>query len=288
MRVEKLRFTNFRGAIQPVELTFDRKKPITLIFGENGAGKSTIADAIDFICNQKFGSLELRKGVRKQTHIVSANGRSADLSVEIVYGGTTWYARLQSRKPVTTPADVPRAFILRRANITKIMEETDGERYKSLADFITVANIETCEATLRKVASGVNKEVDSAIQQKPSAETTLQNFWREEGRPDGNYMAWARKASQQSIATLEAQIMADTTLQTQLKQSLNNNQNLHKSATQRDEERDALETVKQKLAAATQTEANAGTLNTLREAQRYLQANADTSVCPVCAKPEPQ
>lgn len=287
MKVEKLSFNNFRGAIQPVELTFDRKKPITLIFGENGAGKSTIADAIDFICNQKFGSLELRKGVRKQTHIVSANGRSTDLSVEIVYGGTTWHARLKSQKPITTPENAPKAFVLRRANITKVMEETDSERYKSLADFITVANIETCETSLRKVASLVNDEFTDASQQKLLAETTLQNFWAKEGRPNGNYMTWARKASQQSVAALEAQITADTALQTQLEQSLNDNRNLYNAETRCNEERDALETVKQKLTAATQTEASAGTLNTLREARRYLQANADTTVCPVCAKPEP-
>lgn len=287
MRVEKLSFNNFRGAVQPVEFTFDRKKPITLIFGENGAGKSTIADAIDFICNQKFGSLELRKGVNKQTHIVSANGRSTDLSVEIVCDGTTWHANLQNRKPTTIPANVPKAFVLRRANITKVMEDSDSERYQSLADFITVANIDTCETELRKVASSVNKEVDNAVQQKLAAETTLQNFWREEGKPNGSYLTWARHASQQSVTVLEAQITTDTTLLTQLEQTLHDNRILANAITQRDDAHAALETAKQNLMAAVQAQANASTLNTLREARRYLQANTDTTVCPVCAKPEP-
>ena len=287
MRVEKLRFSHFRGAIQPVELTFDHKKPITLIFGENGTGKSTIADAIDFICNQKFGSLELRKSVRKQTHIVSANGRSADLSVEMVCNGETWRAYLGKHKPITTPDKAPKAFVLRRANITKVTEETDGERYQTLADFITVANVESCEAALRKVALNVNKEVENAIQQKLAAETTLQNFWLEEGQPNDNYMAWARQSSQQAMTTLEAQIEADTRLQMRLEQLLTNDQNLHRAAQQRDEAVDMLEKVRQDLAAALHVQTNAATLNTLREARRYLQANPDSTVCPVCAKPEP-
>jgi len=289
MKIEQLRFNNFRGAVQPVELKFDRKKPITLIFGENGTGKSTIADAIDFICNQKFGSLELRKGIgSKQTHIVSANGRNEDLSVEMQYGGKTWHSQLQSRKPITTPASVPKAFVLRRANITKVMEETDGERYKSLADFITVANIESSESALRKVAAAVKKEVNRAIQQKLSAETTLQQFWNEEGRPDDSYMAWARAASQQSVDSIKTQITADTALQTQLEQSLRDDEDLRKTTAVYNQALTTLETAEHALTAASQTEANASTLKTLREARHYLQSTPDSDKCPVCAKPEPR
>lgn len=286
MRVEKLKLYNLRGAIQPVELTFDPKKPMVLIFGENGTGKSTIADAIDFVCNQKFGSLELRKGVRKQTHIVSVNGRSPDLSVEIVYGGQTWRAHLANSKPITTPSNAPRAFVLRRADITRVTEETDSDRYKSLADFISVASIEACEAALRKVASDIEKELKEAIQQKLTAENTLQNLWLAEGKPERDFIAWARKASQQSVVDLERQITAEQAFDTQLSQALRSDRNLDEATQSRGEAQQAVEDNQKKLDAASDAQANAGTLNTLREAQRYLKANNEANVCPVCAKPE--
>lgn len=286
MRVERLKIHNFRGATQAVELTFDPKKPIVLIFGENGTGKSTIADAIDFVCNQKFGSLELRKGVRKQTHIVSVNGRPTDLAVEIVYGGQTWRAHLVSNKPITTPANAPRAFVLRRADITGVTEEADGDRYKSLADFISVANIEACETSLRKVAAAIDKELKEAIQQRHTSENTLQNLWLAEGKPERDFVVWARKASQQSVTDLEIQIAAEQALDTQLDQALNSDRNLDEAAKSRAEAQRAVEDAKQKLDTASGAQANAGMLNTLREAQRYLTANNEVNLCPVCAKPE--
>ncbi|HEX3987903.1 MAG TPA: ATP-binding protein [Verrucomicrobiae bacterium] len=48
-KVSKLSLFGFRGATQPVEIHFDISKPVTLVFGENGTGKSTIADALDFV-----------------------------------------------------------------------------------------------------------------------------------------------------------------------------------------------------------------------------------------------
>ena len=45
-KVSKLSLFGFRGATQPVEINFDTTKPVTLVFGENGTGKSTIADAL--------------------------------------------------------------------------------------------------------------------------------------------------------------------------------------------------------------------------------------------------
>ena len=123
--------------------------PIILIFGENGSGKSTIADAIDFICNNDFGSLRLRSGTYLELILSLPSGVPQDLNLEIDYGGKTWQAKLESGRPVTTPFHPPHAFILRRADITRIMEVTDGDRYKNLKEFITVPQIDDAKAALR-------------------------------------------------------------------------------------------------------------------------------------------
>ena len=91
--IERLQITSFRGATLPVVFEFQSKQSIALIFGENGSGKSSVADALDFICNNQFGSLELRKGTTPyHTHVVSSLGQPKDLAIEMVYGGETWIA----------------------------------------------------------------------------------------------------------------------------------------------------------------------------------------------------
>ena len=38
---------NLRGAVTPFTLAFEKSKKLTIIYGENGTGKSTVADAFD-------------------------------------------------------------------------------------------------------------------------------------------------------------------------------------------------------------------------------------------------
>ena len=51
MKLQKLELNAFRGATKPFELPFHSSKKLTMVFGENGTGKSTIADA--FTCHAK-------------------------------------------------------------------------------------------------------------------------------------------------------------------------------------------------------------------------------------------
>lgn len=287
LRIERLQFTNFRGATKSVVFQFQPNHSIVLIFGENGTGKSTIADALDFVCNSDFGSLRLRSGTTPRTHIVAAQGNASDLEVEMVYGGNTWRATLQNGKPVTTPPQAPRAFVLRRTDITRIMEANDSERYKSLQEFITVPKIENAESTLRASYKTVENELQQAIQQKLTAETTLQEFWIAEGQPNSDYITWARTAIQKSLTILKQQINIHKTLLKALDDAVHAEQILIAANTSLQQVESDYLVLENQLHQASQTERNADLVTTLQAAQSYLTRHPETSSCPVCAKPEP-
>lgn len=287
-RVECLQFKNFRGAAKPVTFKFQSNQSIILIFGENGTGKSTIADALDFLCNNEFGSLTLRSGTTPKSHIVSTQGLAKDLEVEMVYAGNTWRATLQGGKPVTTPAQPPRAFILRRANITHIMEATDSKRYEALQKFITVPRIEAAEGTLRSLCRTVETEVAQAIQQKDTAETTLQEFWVAEGRPEGDALTWARLAVQRPIAALKQQIATDRSLLKTLDDAVHAEQALASAENNLRQAESDYAVAEKQFQAASQTHANADLVATLEAARTYLHQHPETTTCPICNKPEAQ
>lgn len=286
--IERLQITSFRGATLPVVFEFQSKQSIALIFGENGSGKSSVADALDFICNNQFGSLELRKGTTPyHTHVVSSLGQPKDLAIEMVYGGETWKAKLQGVKPITTPSSQPRAFILRRADITRIMEVNDGDRYNNLKEFITFPQIESAETSLRSAHKTAEEDVTRSITQKDTAETTLQQFWEAEGNPGSDYLSWARGAIQQSIEDLEKQLAKDKQLiisfdtAVRLEKELvieeaKHNSNLLKQTT-----------LLKQLEEASLKQTNADLVATLQSAQTYLEKHSEMNSCPVCAKPEP-
>lgn len=287
-RIERLQFTNFRGATRPITFQFQANQPIVLIFGENGTGKSTIADALDFLCNNDFGSLRLRSGTTPRTHIVAAQGQAKDLAVEMVYGGQRWHATLQGGKPVTSPAQPPRAFVLRRADITRIMEATDSDRYKALQEFITVPQVESAEGNLRTLCKTVAAEVDQAIQQKGVAESTLQQFWEAEGQPADDYLTWARSAVQKPITALRQQIAVDRQLLNALDEAARAQEALRAATLALQQSRAAQTDLETQLQAANQRQPNADIITTLQAAQQYLRNHPNVQHCPVCAKAESQ
>lgn len=287
-KVQRLTFSAFRGATQPAVFKFRATEPVILIFGENGTGKSTIADALDFICNGEFGSIRLRSGTTPRTHIISAGGSANDLAVEMICGGNTWRATLQKGKPVTTPDAPPRAFVLRRADITRIMEETDSERYKSLKSFITVPQIESAEGTLRSLCRLVSRELDQAIQQKSTAETTLSNFWQAEGRPGADALTWARLSVSQPIAHWKTQLQADREIVQAIRSATEAEEKMQVADAAFTAARSRQDDLQTQIEQISHSQVGGDLLQTLEAARSYLRNHPETTECPVCKKPEPQ
>lgn len=286
-QVERLQFTAFRGATQPVVFHFAPNKPIVLIFGENGSGKSTIADAFDFLCNNDFGSIRLKKGTTPASHIVAVSGQAKDLQVEMDYGGQTWQARLQGGRPVTTPADPPHAFILRRTDITRIMEVTDGDRYKNLKEFITVPSIEDAEAALRSLCRSVESEVERAVQQKLTAETTLQKLWEAEGKPNSDYQQWAQSVVFRSMDFLIQQIAGEKQVLEAIDETIRVSVAYTKAESDLSLNQRQMQEIESQIRRVKETQSSGDLLKTLQAAQVYLRNHPEVEKCPLCAKPEP-
>ncbi|MFQ5687304.1 MAG: AAA family ATPase [Candidatus Scalindua sp.] len=87
-RIEPVTLECFKGATCTTTIDFDTNKPVVMIFGENGTGKSTITDAIDFVCNEEFGSINDRSVSSSKADLVASLGKAAnDLKITLKYGG---------------------------------------------------------------------------------------------------------------------------------------------------------------------------------------------------------
>lgn len=288
-RIERLTLKSFRGGCRPVTFEFASDKNIVLLFGENGAGKSTIVDALDFVCNHEFGSLRNRSGATPRTHIVSVDASPADLEVELVYGGQTWRASLQGDKPSTTPDGAPPAFILRRADIARIVEATPSERYKALHAFITVPKVERAEGELRRAAKEVEDEVDQALTARQLAEEALTRFWQAEGSPGESPIDWAMQQTREDTASVSQRLTAVRSVLDRLDrlkdahtQLLDAHQQLVKAQAQATATNTELQQLQEQMTGENET-----LVAVLEEARRYLASGqGELRQCPVCGKPE--
>src|SRR5215510_90736 len=104
-----------RGATQRFELKFEPNKRVTIVYGENGSGKSTICDALDLLGNEELSSLSGKGLSATPKYWHSTNRNPVDVQIKLTASTATWSTQLVKGKPITHPPDSrPRVAILRR------------------------------------------------------------------------------------------------------------------------------------------------------------------------------
>ncbi len=291
LRIERLKLNSFRGATGITEIEFDVALPVCVIFGENGSGKSSIVDAIDFVCNQTLGSLvhrKLAKGKRKEPYIPSVGKAEKDVLVELTSGGTTWQAR-HSKVGVRgclTP-DRPKALILRRTTLLEFVESDPAERYSRLASYIAVKEIEDSEKTLREAFNSIDKELENATRAVVQAETALEDLWKAEGQPGASWREWADEEAAKDISNLEEAIGTCSSVNESAKQFGSRLEDL-KTATSTEKtagEIHELSTKNLSDAAVAFAAGSSELVTTLHSAKQFFRVDRESSRCPVCESP---
>ena len=235
-RIKHLKIEGFRGATQPLELAFDQSKSVVLIFGENGTGKSTIVDAIESV---SMGSTtfqddwKLGKGKRKETYIPTLGKKPADVAISMAFGSDTYTAKLSNKGvQLCSTANRPVAKVLRRKSLQTFMDADPAQRYREVAAFLDIPQIEASEASLREALKDAQKQFELATSAYGQAQENLQGLWEAEGSPGlenkQTAESWGReqacsptealtarleglKASLKHIENLQQKVLAKTT-----------------------------------------------------------------------------
>ena len=193
--VKSLTITAFRGSSQTLKLAFEKGRKLTLIYGENGSGKTTICDAFEFLAKDNLGSLDGRGlGAALHRYWPSAGRTAAELAVELETAGGVCRGGLQgSRVVIVPPALRPRVEILRRQQVLKLVEAVPGDRYKEVQRFIDIAGFERSEEALRQYTKALTTERVEASRAEQQALNTLvssQEIAKAAGQ--GDPVSWAR------------------------------------------------------------------------------------------------
>src|SRR3989304_69550 len=208
-RIESITLEKFKGATSRVTIDLDVSKPVVIIFGENGTGKSTIVDAIDFVCNDTFGSMEQRSTSGSKADLVASLGSSTDnLKVEMNYGGNVWTGVIgHGKKTVSSGSgDRPTVKILRRSQILKIVDGRPATRYEELKSFINVPKTEGIENTLRIAVKNTNDNLNEAVRAYQQAEQNFKESWESECNTEKDYRVWAKVKSEADVTALKESI----------------------------------------------------------------------------------
>lgn len=187
MRVETIELSWFRGAAENCVLTTADKNVV--IYGANGSGKSSFADAIEYIINGKIEHLSheysgsrQEKGIRN-TH--APNGESS--TIKVVFKGNAYVGVEITPDGIpsfqSSPIDLIdfikkewelEHFVLRQDEVAAFIVSRKGDKYSALLPLLGLQNLEQGATNLHNLKQYVSERGE--LTQK---ETKLAGLTRE-------------------------------------------------------------------------------------------------------------
>lgn len=285
----ELTIEHLRGSIVPFSLQFEKGKKLTIIYGENGTGKSTVCDAFDLLGNGKVGSLDGRGLGITRPYWHSVGKTPADVKVTLKTSAGECSASLDRRGvAITNDQYRPRIEVLRRSQILSLVEAKPAERYSAISRFIDVSGVEASEASLRKLIIEINRDLEFAVTRVSENREQIDRFWVEAGMPGSDSLTWATQEIQKDQSAYDQRKEVIDKLISSWDSLVGYPQKNETLSHQLKLDQDALQSAQEALAALTDdvTGDYFEVLELLRAAQRHFISHPSPTVCPLCESGE--
>jgi hypothetical protein len=288
--LKRLTIEHLRGSVAPFTLPFEKNKKLTVVYGENGTGKSTICDAFEFLGKGNVGSLDNR-GLGKTTKYWQSIGKKAsDVSVTLEdMDNTLCKACIVKSNVVVLPeANRPRVEVLRRSQILSLIEATAANRYVAIRRFIDVSGVEASEDSLRQLIRDLTGNRNVAIARVQENQDSIGQFWETAGKSGNDSLAWAETESKRDMETSNAEAKALNGLQAAYARLLEYPGRFEAAAETVRLAKEALVLAQSKSTECLQTiSSDAGEMmGVLESAKNYLTRHPSIETCPLCESSE--
>ena len=162
MKAKNLTVKSFRGINE--EITLDLRD-FTIISGENGMGKSSFVNSLEYLFVKKLGFLA--RSTIKKTAYVNENSKKSDVSIELNFDDDEYIKLKGTRKSHSSAFDsilensyVKNAsFIIDRERLLKFIDGTSGNRYKAVMDLLGVKKLDQIQSILSPAIKELNNEL---------------------------------------------------------------------------------------------------------------------------------
>ncbi len=285
-----LRIEHLRGAVSPFILDFEKGRKLTIVYGENGTGKSTISDAFDLLGNGTVGSLENRGvGGITRPYWPSVGKVHGDVRIVLSTSAGTCTLSLGKTGAVFEEEELkPQVNVLRRSEILSLITAQPAKRYEAISKFVDVSGVEASEDTLRKLIRDKDQSYETATTRFGANKTNIENFWKQAGSPAPDAFTWAEAEIQKDLQKLDQRKAAIDGLISVWDKVIPHPAKLINLNQQFEAAKTSLEIAHTNLEALTNDAAEdyLEILNILKAAQQHLAKHPHLEVCPLCESSE--
>ena len=197
-----LAISHLRGSTTNFLLPFDTHKKLTIVYGENATGKSTVCDGFEVLGTGRVGSLENRGLGSTSRYWPSMGKNPSDIQIVLKTQQAEYRATVNSKGDVAVQPQFgkPSVDVLRRSQIVSLILATEGDRYKEIAHFIDVSAIQSAEATLVAALKMAQADQKTAITRITENNDAVEAFWVQVGSPGADALVWARSQAPNNIS----------------------------------------------------------------------------------------
>ena len=166
VKIKTINIHSLRG-IPDLELQLNGKS--LLLRGENGTGKSSIVEAIEFFFTGKILHLEGTRGLSLLRHGPHINFEPDDVNVELTFNpGSVHLSRTFATIP-SSPEQLKHyfqitqkgTFILQRSQILTFIMSKPANRFRAIGSIIGVEPLDGIELEMMRVRDNLNGKIDS-------------------------------------------------------------------------------------------------------------------------------
>ena len=285
----KLTVEHLRGSVIPFSFSFEKGKKLTIIYGENGTGKSTVCDALDLLGNGNVGSLDGR-GLGVTTRYWHSVGMTpADVKVTLATSSGDCSASLGGKNVVVTSSQHrPRVDVLRRNQVLLLVVANPAERYDAISRFIDVSGVEASEASLRRLLGEITKDLQNAVTRVSADRGQIERFWVEAGKHGVDPKAWAEIEVKQDQDVFDRRKEAIDKLVAAwdgITRHPPKHETLSRQLKSAEDDLASAEASRSSITAAAADD-YLDALDILQAAQRHFRQHPDPAVCPLCESSE--
>lgn len=288
--LRSLTITAFRGSTQTLRLDFEPKRTLSLVYGENGTGKTTICDAFEFLAREELGSLSGRGlGGSLQKFWHSAGREPGEMMVELETASGICAGRFEGTKPSVSPAAArPRVEVLRRQQVLELVEAQPARRYDALKRFIEIDAFERSEGTLRDLTSSIAADLKDANNALLQSLGTLDDFRKSGDSREADIVAWAEAQLAQPSEDRKRDIERLEALRRDLQALGGYPGRFEAASARRERAASQLATARRVHGAATAVAASdtAETILVLKAGLEFLTKSPEAPACPLCESGE--
>jgi hypothetical protein len=167
--LRKINLEGFRGARLPIEMDFTNRHASIAVYGDNGGGKSTVTDALEWFYFNKVGHLwreDCKEECLRNTHIIDAKDAVVSIEFSDARLNSTKTLNAKFRSKYTNGAQEFEDYLeqskkerlfLRYGDILRFVLLTKGDKRTEILDIIGYQHVSDVRNTLISACNSLEK-----------------------------------------------------------------------------------------------------------------------------------